>query len=409
MTRRCLVSVYGPGNVIAALSAVKWYGLQRYADERADVVTIVHHPGLPDDMAKEAGIVVERMISSQGWSKPTILLAEDIEEITHAGRLASYREILQRFRHRIGADNFDEVFYAHDVVGPVAELAMNAYPKAEHITFGDALGSVYDKQYHLDLASGTSFVTRQDCRLSRKYIHPIYIIYMIKEQLRLIVLGGPKKVQATKAVLILPMDQTGNCLDDKELLVIPKKIVLDIISGCNSAILELSQYSETLMEDATDPSFLLLLENISDGGFISFEREVAMYEDIIRSNIPPGRTIFIKAHPFSVANIDEAVYRRLNSDYNARIVSSEFRRYPIELWKVLASKCQVISISYPSISLTFLYDRPVIYPMGASMIQTFIPERYWDSYMNADMLYKGQLANLSNWDGQGVLWRGSIS
>ena len=406
MSRSCLVHVFGSGNVLAALSAVKWYGLQCYGDASADVVTLAHNPGLPDDAAQESALVVERIIASQGWPRPVVLTAGEMAEITRPGRWTPYQEILNRFRQKVSVAHFDEIYYTHDVVGRAAELAMNAYPRAVHITFGDALGSVYNKRYHLALASGApqSQVNQQGVRTR---LCPRRMLNALKTYLRQIILGEPQPFQASKAVLILPMDQTGDCLDDKELSIVPRQLVLDIISDCQQSLPELRSYSQKLLAGTPVPRFLMLLENISDGNFTSFEREVAMCEEMVRRHVPERATVFIKAHPLSVAPVDDALCSRLESDYTARTVSREFRRHPVELWSDLISACQVISMSYPSISLAYLYDKPVIYPVEPSLIKEYIPERFWDSYKNADMLYRGQLANLATWDGRSVLWKGS--
>jgi hypothetical protein len=140
-----------------------------------------------------------------------------------------------------------------------------------------------------------------------------------------------------------------------------------------------------------------------------FEREVALYEEMLRRNAPHAATVIVKEHPLSIAPIGEVLAQRLTPHYTVRRVSSDFHRYPVELWSDLVEACQVISMSYCSISLTFLYDKRVIYPIETSLIEEYIPPRFWDSYKNADALYRGQLANLATWDGQTVLWRGSVS
>jgi len=407
MSSRRLVSVFGPGNVLAALSAVKWRESQRSEDTDWNVVTLVHTPGLPEPIARDSGVVVERLISSQGWPEPLVLTDADMEEVVKGGRFPRYREVLRRFRRKLGTEHFDEIYYAHDVVGRVPELAMNAYPDAKRITFGDALGSVYDKRYHIALAIGPRSVSgggplRRVRGVARRRLEEA------RTGILGFFLGAPRDLQAGTAMLILPMDQTGACLASMELFIVPKNLVRDIISQCNEAVPELTQYVRQLLIGAPVPRFVMLLENISDGHFMSFEREVALYEEMVRRNAPRGATLIVKEHPLSIAPVGEVLAKRLTPDYSVRRVSPEFHRYPLELWRGLVEACQVISMSYCTISLTYLYDKSVIYPMEMSLIEEYIPPRFWDSYKNADALYRGQLANLATWDGQSVLWRGSV-
>lgn len=400
MSRSCLVHVYGNSSVLSALCAVKWYGLQRHGSERANVVTLVHNPGLSDALTNQSGAIVERLTASQGWSKPVVLTAGEMAGIIRAGRLTTYRAVLRRFREKISVDHFDEIYYSHDLSGRVVELVMNAYPDAVRITFGDGLGQIYDRRY-LTLAGGT--------QQGGQTFSPRHVLNVLKTRIRLGLLGGPRFLQASKAVLTLPMDHAGDILDDKELFVIPKKLVLEIISDCNRENPELEQYSQGLLSSTPALRFLVLLSNLSDGHFTSIEREVAMYEEMVRHHAPQGAAVFIKVHPLSVAPLDEMLRSRLQADYTVQTVSREFNRYPIELWSGLISACQVITITSCVVSLSFLYDRPVIYPVGSSWVERYILPPFWDYFKDGDRLYRGQLANLPTWDGRSVLWRGSGS
>ena len=404
-TRSCLVHVFHSGNVLAAISAVKWYGLQRHGDERADVVTLAHNPGLSDDAAQESVVVVERMIASQGWPKPIVLTRGEMNEIT--GRWTPYDAVLHRFREKMGVGHFDEVYYTHDLVGRATELAMNTYPRATHITFGDALGNIDNKDYKLALLGlRQSRVNRQTELRTR--LRPRRVLNVLKARLQQTILGGAEPFQACKAVLILPIDNPGDGLNDKDLFIVPKQLVLEILSNCQRAAPELAKYSRGLLTGTPAPHFLMLLENFTDGGRTSFESEVAMYEEMMQSHVPQGATVFIKAHPNSVAAVDEALCSRLSPHYATQVVSRDFRRYPVELWSDLVATCQVISMGYPGISLAFLYDKPVIYPFSPSLVETYFHQRVWNYYKYLDLVTREKLANLATWDGQSILWKGSM-
>ena len=407
-SRSCLVHVFGSGNVLAALCAVKWYGLQRHGDERADVVTLAHNPGLSDDAAQESAGVVERMIASQGWPKPIVLTRGEMNEITQPGRWTSYSAVLHRFREKMGVGHFDEVYYTHDLVGRAAELAMNAYPCATRITFGDSMGTVRDRRYLQVFNVQQSHVVGQmgsvTCSLRQRMLNTLRACL---RKMRKIIVGGSKPLQASEAVLILPVDLLGDYLDDKELLIVPKDLVQEIISDCNRANPELTQYSRDLIDSTTDPCYVILLENLSEGNFTSFERELTLYEKMVRRHVPQGATVLIKAHPLSMASTDEALSSRLQPDYDVRLVSQAFNRYPLELWSDLVSACQVITMGFCAITLAFLYDKSVLYAPNPSLIEEYISPRFRDHFKNIDRLQTGMLANLATWDGQSVLWKGS--
>ena len=283
---------------------------------------------------------------------------------------------------------------------------MNAFPNAQRITFGDALGSIYDAELHLRLASGISVDSAKKIRLGVKTRIKLGIKKVIKLTLGLL-FGFPRNFQATEALLIIPMDQTGECLKEMKLVVVPKKHVLGLIEQCEKSFGRLSHYEDQLLSHSHGQSALILLENISDGNFISQENELTVYEELIRKTVPKHSTVFIKAHPLSIAPINDKLALRLKNDYSPFLISNEFSRVPIELWTSLVKKCQIISISYSCISLSFLFDLDIVYPFGVKIIEKYFPQKFWDSYRNADQLYRGQLEKLKNWDGNGVLWKGS--
>lgn len=157
MTRACLVSLYSNGNVLAAISAVRWYNSQRHPNEDVSLVTMVNTPGLPSVIVHESGKTITKIIASQGWPEPIFLNDQDMADFAPSFRnLIPYHEALRRFRKKLGIEHIDEIYYAHDIHGRVPELAMNAFPEAERILFGDGLGSVYNKVYHLALVNGAS-------------------------------------------------------------------------------------------------------------------------------------------------------------------------------------------------------------------------------------------------------------
>lgn len=124
MTRTCLVSVFHPGNILAAMAAVKWYGIVKKKDTvNTDIFCIIHIPGMQDRDYQDLERIISRMISSQGWKKPICLPDTLLMDITSHKK---YSLTLEKFRRFIGSEHIDEFFYAHDVLGLIPELSMNA-------------------------------------------------------------------------------------------------------------------------------------------------------------------------------------------------------------------------------------------------------------------------------------------
>jgi len=401
MTRTCLISLFHPGNVLAAMTAVKWFGHLKYGKEDANLIVLIHVPGLSENNLNEIKEVIDRIIAIKGIVKSIIITDDDLKAAKSIHPWKRFSAALNKFKDIVGTGDVDEVYYAHDIVGNIAELAMNSFPHAQHISFGDALGSIYNKEFHLALASGNTIDKKN---IFLKFLKKI--INHSKERVVKIICGGPVHFQATKAVLILPIDQTGNCLDEMELHIVPKDFVRTLLEECASSTTDLNTYCQDLISNNNQSKYLLLLDNFSDGNFISFENEVNLYTDIINHYVPQGSFVMIKPHPLSVKPVADALCKNIESDYDTVIIKKEFSKYPIELWVNLISSCNVISFSYPSISLSYLYGKNVMYLLNPDIIERYFPEKFHASFKNADEVYRGQLNNLATWDGKGVLWSG---
>lgn len=118
MTRTCLVSLYGNGNVLAAISAVRWYNIQKHANEDVKVVTVVNTLGLSDVIMRESGKSITRIFASQGWSEPIFLNDQDMAEFVPSfHNMITYSKALLRFRKKLDIEHIDEIYYAHDIGG----------------------------------------------------------------------------------------------------------------------------------------------------------------------------------------------------------------------------------------------------------------------------------------------------
>lgn len=391
------------------MASVRWYGELSGGGAASRVVVLVHPPGTSRERARASGAIVERLIASQGWQAPIVLADDDVAEIIQASRrTVPYRETLRRFAKRVG-ESFDEVHFAHGLTGRVPELAMNAYPNAKRVVFGDALGSIYDARYFMALARGASIAEARRAAIERPPLHFRQVPRTIRHRMGSLALGGPRKLTADVAALVLPMDQTGNALADTPVSVVPKRLVLDVISDCQRAVPALAAYSGEVLKKTPAPHFVMLLENYADANMTSLDNEVAMYETAIRRHVPKGATILLKTHPLAVAPVDHMLRDRLEADYAAHLIPHDLVRYPMELWSGLVSSCEVMSmLSYCGISLAFLYGKVTICPVDDDLIERFFFQASWDRMRDAAVLYRGQLDNLATWDGESILWKGTV-
>jgi len=346
-------------------------------------------------------------------------------------------------RVRLGSESFDEIYYSHDVVGEFFWALAEAYPGARRICFGDGLGIVYQRKYHLEVSyppvdeNGEPLPPRLDDEddhvppaaiepVAPPVVKPSGIARLLKWFSGAnatdaapvappgVVPEPPSAPFGTTAVkphiagLILPVDQSGRFLRGVELRTVPKGVVLDLIDQAAAGCTDFLAHTEAILADCGDrPKFLLITENNAEGECITFEREIEMYCSIVRERAPAGSAIILKSHPGETLPRNEALTAELQNDYAVFRIDPGFKRYPIELAKRLLHESQPICMSYPTLSLKYLYDIDVMQPMDDAFIERWFPKRFWPAYKNSLLLYDEPLKRLKDWDGRSLLWQGN--
>ncbi|SLM30971.1 hypothetical protein MTBBW1_2560012 [Desulfamplus magnetovallimortis] len=170
---------------------------------------------------------------------------------------------------------------------------------------------------------------------------------------------------------------------------------------------ELNNYCHKVLADSPAPHTLFLTEPIYAGQFAAFDNAVTMHQKILEAYAPKGGTIIIKSHPMNFSNEDEVLIEKLSSKYNVIKISSKFTRYPVELFKPLIDKCEVISWSYATLSLMYLYGKKVLHGASDSFFEKYLFHDRVTCFKNGNILITAPLKNLSTWNENGPLYLGS--
>jgi hypothetical protein len=290
-------------------------------------------------------------------------------------------ERIKAIQRLFGTSHYDEIFYPHDVVGHLYQLLCLAYPDARRICFGDAMGIVFQKKFRLGLL-GLKPPTDQSNNSCRPDI----------------------------AALILPVDQSGGFLEKVPLIVCRKDTVLEVIDECIQATPELQRYLRRLSKISRGRTrFLLLTENNAEAQFIDFRREIKMYIDLVVSQVEPNGVVFLKGHPGETLPRNEHLCHSLRGKVEVVELDKRFKRYPVELFGDFLDGCKVICMSYPTLSLKYLYNIDVVNPADESFIKKWFNDWAWDSYINGIDLYKKPCKALASWNTTSALWSGDAA
>lgn len=353
-----------PIHVISALSAIKTCN----KGKKYNITFIVYWPGSTPELARQIGKVIRSMTKSL----PNILKIEILSE-------SDFQKILSKpnlFTIKV----CDQIYYPHDVVGNMFQFFCEKFPEAVRVCYGDGMGLIFEKKVHIGLISK---------KLGRSITS--------------------SKYDPDKMVLILPIYQSKGYLSRTPLKICPKTLVVNTLNKIIYNSLELQSYlSSLLIKYKSYNKFLLLTENFSEGGFLSQSTEIDMWESIIRKNVPSGSLIFVKAHPGETWNRSQVLKKKLNKEYQIVSIEKAFIKYPVELWVNLIKRTEILTLSYPALSLKYLYNKDTIFCLTDTLITKWFPKNLWRSYRNSQSLYEKPLQRLGIWDGTSVLWQGSV-
>lgn len=298
------------------------------------------------------------------------------------------------------SEPYGHIFYAHDIVDNIVQSLCLSWPDALRVCLGDALGMVCERNYHLGLIKDGKKPS-VFCLAAAKVRHSLKLAFSRRT------VHLDQSIVPDLACLILPVDQTGSALAGVQVTVPHLALVRKVLNQMAMSLVNLRTYIDSLEGEQTDRrTFVLLMENIAEGGYLSLDDEIRLYQWIIEKHAPAGSHIIIKGHPGEILDRYTPLIQNLGARYKVSVVPQKFKRIPFELWSSLILKSEILSMSYPTLSLGYLYDKTVINPVDNDFIQKWYAPMYWESFKNAHNLYVKPLSNLSRWAHKGVLAAG---
>jgi hypothetical protein len=379
-----LLCVYYPQQLLPGLAAVVQCRLHQGAEFQAPTTILVwSDPGVGDTVLRQRQQAFDILLRAFPWATLVFLGANEIK--THLSPnfrvAAKARYLCQRF----GAGAFASVFYAHDIGSDyIAQSAMQAFPQATRVCFGDALGVVYSNNYYTRLTYPLGPIGNA-LRRPRQTLSSFF--WRVKRAYTL-----PRRsdrLDAHCAALILSSDPGGDFLPGKELLPITRHTLDSVLDGLAQGVeYDLSRRSDTPQAAYAD-KHLLLLGSFSESGFTSAAQEQAMYLDVVRQYIPPGATLVLKAHPASYGEKVRGIAQTLAAHCKVELTATD--ALPIEALRSLAACRSIISFSYSSVSLHYLYGSHVVHAMTAQRIKQYFPPHIRPWMQESNALYLEQL------------------
>lgn len=388
MKKTCLVYLASPTNAIAAYSAI----ISKNSPDSVSIYFVIHWPGGDKILVNSIYQTIKILTSQYKSIEKLIQINQD--EIDALFKLSN-KNVKKSIEKNTNLKNVDQIYFPHDVTGNLYQALCHTYPSAKRICYGDAFGLVFQKFIHLSYIFDSSIITFM------KKVGLIKNRIKTKSALQ-------QEYKPDQAILILPIDQSGKFLKKVAYNVVDKRIFKKTLKLSMESIPELNKYSDKLINIYPGKKYLLLTENFAEGNFIDFNSEINMWNEIISTNCPKRSVIFIKPHPGETLERAYHLKKILKKNYQIIKLDKKFSKIPIELWKKLITKSEIISLSYPTISIEYIYNKKVINPMNKKFIKKWFPKKYYRSYINSTNLYKKPLNTLKTWNEKSILWSGSL-
>ncbi len=384
-----LLCLYYPQQLLPGLAAVMSFRRHCGTDAKAPLTVLVwSHPATEHKTRERCLQVFKVLLDSFPWA--TLFFPEQDEvksRLSHNSRVMRKADYL---RGKFGPSAFTAVYYAHDISADfIAQSAMQAYPNAARVCFGDALGVVYSNDYFTDhtYPVGAAEVFTRPIQTIRN------LLFRLKRTWTLPLRRC--RLDAEHAVLILPCDPGGDFLQGKQMLLVDKASMTEVLNTLSEAA-SLSVKGKHGISADRQNAVVMLLGSYSESKLTTEDQERELYTQAARKNIAKNQKIVLKPHPASCAEKTLRIQKALSAEYTVEIV--DYDELPAEFISALAEFDSVISFSYSSVSYKYLYGIDVLHALTDDMIKTYFPVKSWIWMRGSNDLYLEQLIAVADFN-----------
>lgn len=384
-----LICIYYPQQILSAITALHTVRKARNQATDAPAIMYIWTPPATDaEIYRSRRAIFEKLLTPFPYIKMWMPEPSEIAESFSQGHRVMAKAM--KLRKKFGANTFSDIYYSVDVTGDFTpQSAFQAFPETSRISYGDAMGIGYTlDNFEKKLFSNYSASDAIKSPLS--YIRSRMV--WLKRRLML----PWHRLEATCTCMIIPCDNPDYSIPAPEQMTVTFSEVQQTLSAISGTIAASGLNDEIAAMTAGESRvFLILLGSFSESRLCSEDAEIALYEDVAAEHIPAGSLIIIKPHPAAKPDKLKKLTGALSNKYRTIVTPPGISDMPIEFLPALVEACTVLSFSYSSVSLAYLYGAEVLHVMTDSLISSHIsPEnRKWlhDSQaLYADLLKKAE-------------------
>lgn len=381
MNKFSLISIDHISQLVPGLAALKHSNIKNNTLQKPLLVLGKPHLTLSDIKINH----IKALINSE--AHPVFICGNSLFKYP---RLISYLPVRIRakfLKRKLKKYPIDEIFFSHDLSSDFWNQAlMQAFPKAKRICYGDALGLVYSQNYFSQLMYQ---ITNKNkiifhnvlARIKRNLIYP----------------SKKNQLQAQEAILAIPCDPGKDFLTQCKLSIISRNDLKQCIADLANCIPEFKTHMQDIISNSPNPCYLLMHSNFTESKLTTIESEIALYKEILSTHAPKGSTVIIKPHPAHNPELFLLIINALKEEYKIEIVNQQYHHLPIELAESLVLGCEVLSVSYSSISLPYLYDKQVKHVLTQELVNQYFSIEKMSWFIESNNLYISMINALPNW------------
>lgn len=367
---RAVVALDFPHSAIPAITAIRQLRREAGEDLSGEILFIANERA----RTPAAVEVLRRLVAP--FPEVSLWIPTAEEDAQFFRRTRPLRARSRALRKRLG-DGVTAVYFSHDLhLSFIPQSLLWAWPEAKRITFGDAMGVVYGFRYYRSITLGFAGRLYDDVR------------YLVARAVGFL----PARLEPEVACLILPSDPGGDFLAGKRLVVPAVDDVLAVLGEMAKG------WAEPLARVPREATHLLLLSNFSGGYLSTPEAEIALYREILEKHVPAGTTVLLKPHPASRAELIDALVASVSDRWKVLVLDPSMVTMPVELARDLVTRCTVLSLSFTTVSLPYLYGSRVIHALDDALIakHVFPAKQRW--VKDGNDVYLRMAAKLATWD-----------
>ncbi|RUR20220.1 hypothetical protein ELY21_01505 [Legionella sp. km535] len=376
-----LISIDHINQLIPAYAALKYARLHNKLTEKP--LVILTKPHIPFNSLKIAHI--KAMMSNEAHA--TVIHGYSLFKYP---KLMTYIPVRLRSRllyRKLKNYSVDEFFFSHDISSDFwNQTIMHAFPDAKRICYGDALGLVYTQNYFTQLMyriknKNKIIVHNIIARIKRKFLYPSKNNQLIPQQ----------------AILAIPCDPGKDFLNQCHLSIINQKDLKHCVEELATTLPEFKNHMHEVINNSSKPCYLLMFSNFTESRLTTLENEIALYKEILKTHATIDSLIIIKPHPAHNPEMFQQIIAALSRDYTIQIIDKDFYHLPIELAASLVHGCEVLSVSYSSISLPYLYEKQVTHALTQELINKYFSIEKMSWFIESNNLYINMINALQHW------------